>query len=78
MTKYSPTNTDVGAPSNLLPQSVLDTLSTAIILVDTRMQVRYLNASAQMLLEISSGRALQAPLAHLLPDNPQLHLELRF
>ncbi|MCX2979829.1 PAS domain-containing protein [Halieaceae bacterium IMCC14734] len=76
MTKYSPTNTDVGAPSNPLPQSVLDTLSTAIILVDTQMQVRYLNASAQMLLEISAGRALQAPLAQLLPDNPQLHEEL--
>jgi two-component system nitrogen regulation sensor histidine kinase GlnL len=76
MTKHSPTNTEMTAAENSLQQSILDTLSTAIILVDSQMQVRFINASAQMLLEISSSRALRAPLTQLLPDNPQLHDEL--
>lgn len=76
MTKHSPTNTEMGSRTSPLQQSILDTLSTAIILVDTQMQVRFMNASAQMLLEVSASRALQAPLAQILPDNPQLHDEL--
>ncbi len=41
---------------------LLDNLSTAVLLVDDGLKVRYLNPAAEMLLAISRTRALEAPL----------------
>lgn len=45
-----------------LPRRLLDNLSTAVLLVDTDLKVRYLNPAAEALLAISRARAVGLPL----------------
>ena len=58
-----------------LHTSILDNLSAAIVLVDTRLHVTYLNPSAEALLEASGMRVLGEPLGRVLRDRGDPTLE---
>ncbi len=53
-------------------EDILDTLSTGVITLDTRLQVVYINAAAQVLLEASEARALGQDARALLVDGGEL------
>lgn len=50
-------------PDNIFAKRLLDNLSTAVLLVDAALIVRYMNPSAEALLAISRARTIGAPLA---------------
>ncbi|HEX6592723.1 MAG TPA: nitrogen regulation protein NR(II), partial [Moraxellaceae bacterium] len=50
---------------NNLPKRLLENLSTAVLLVDAALIVRYLNPAAEALLAISRARAVGAPLTDI-------------
>jgi two-component system nitrogen regulation sensor histidine kinase GlnL len=54
------------------PFSGLDLLSSAVVLVDERLNIRYLNAGAENLFAVSHRRLLGMPLAKLLGEPPGL------
>ena len=55
-------------------QTILENMSTAVVLVDTSFSVEYINASAEILLAISLRQARKIPLLTLLHnDNTILH-----
>lgn len=58
-------------------RQLLDNLNTALLLVDSRLRIGYLNSAAQTLLEVSESRSLGAPLPELFPAHPELIDELR-
>lgn len=45
---------------------ILDSLTTAVLIVDSKLAVRYLNPAAENLLETSNSRSRGTPLTHLL------------
>jgi two-component system nitrogen regulation sensor histidine kinase GlnL len=50
----------------------LDLLSSAVILVDAQMQVRYVNPAAENLFAVSHRLLVGKPLKHLVGDSPEL------
>ena len=54
------------------PFSGLDLLSSAVVLVDERLFIHYLNAGAENLFAVSHRRLIGAPLSQLLGDPPGL------
>ncbi|MDT3670909.1 MAG: nitrogen regulation protein NR(II) [Aromatoleum sp.] len=54
------------------PFSALDLLSSAVVLVDDRLVIRYLNAGAENLFAVSQRRLLGMPLSTLLGEPPGL------
>lgn len=58
------------------PFSGLDLLSSAVVLVDDRQIVRYLNASAENLFAISQRKLIGRPLTHLLGEQHGLEAAL--
>lgn len=54
------------------PFAGLDLLSSAVLLLDERLQIRYFNPGAENLFEMSQRRVLGMPLAKLLGDPPGL------
>uniref|UniRef100_A0ABX1N710 Sensory histidine kinase/phosphatase NtrB n=1 Tax=Aromatoleum buckelii TaxID=200254 RepID=A0ABX1N710_9RHOO len=64
-------------PSNPGPFAGLDLLSSAIVLVDADLVIRYLNAGAENLFEVSQRRLLGQPLSALLGEPPGLSAALQ-
>ncbi|CAK0778520.1 sensory histidine kinase NtrB [Gammaproteobacteria bacterium] len=60
---------------NAAPRA-LDNLSTAVLLFDDQLRLRYLNPAAEMLLAMSKRQALGLPLEDLLPHNRSFCLRL--
>lgn len=56
----------------MAPQDILDSLDTAIVLVDDRLLVVDMNSAAENLLGVSRGRALGSPLLPLVDDDETL------
>ncbi|MCK0509492.1 nitrogen regulation protein NR(II) [Aromatoleum anaerobium] len=59
---------DLHRPSNTGPFAGLDLLSSAIVLVDADLVIRYLNPGAENLFEVSQRRLLGQPLSTLLGE----------
>ena len=58
-------------------EELLDTLSTAIVVMDRRLRVRYLNSAAETLFGISSQRARGSAAADLLQEGARIFERLR-
>lgn len=56
---------------------VLENLTTAVLVVDTSLRVRYINTATEMLFEISQRQAEHVPLQSLLPGEQRLLSSLR-
>jgi two-component system, NtrC family, nitrogen regulation sensor histidine kinase GlnL len=56
-------------PTDTLHTQLLDNLATAIVLVDARMHVSYLNAAAETLLGLSKARALGESIDQVFSEN---------
>jgi two-component system nitrogen regulation sensor histidine kinase GlnL len=54
-----------------LHKPLLDSLSTAIILVDNNLLLRHLNPAAEALLSLSSERARGEPLTYFFTSRPR-------
>ncbi|CAI08456.1 nitrogen regulation protein NR(II) [Aromatoleum aromaticum] len=67
---------DLHRPSNPGPFAGLDLLSSAIVLVDAELVIRYLNAGAENLFEVSQRRLLGQPLSALLGEPAGLRAAL--
>lgn len=52
-----------------LHKRLLDNLSTAILLMDEKLRLSYINPAAEILLEVSSARVLGKPVSHLFSEN---------
>ena len=59
------------------PFAGLELLSTAVILLDARLQIRYVNPSAENLFAISQRLLIGTPLAHLLGEPAELMAALQ-
>ncbi len=57
-----------------LYKRLLDNLSTAILLMDDKLNLTYINASAEALLQLSAGRVIGAPVSQLFSEDGA-HLE---
>jgi two-component system nitrogen regulation sensor histidine kinase GlnL len=55
-----------------LPQQILENLNTAVLLVDSNLQLRAINPAGEMLFETSSHQVTGQPLTQLLPHNQAL------
>lgn len=51
---------------------ILESLSTAVLVLDSGLRVRYLNPAGEMLLAVSTRQAQSQPLHDLLPGSPEL------
>ena len=58
-------------------RQLLDNLTTALLLVGQDLRVSYINASAQVLLELSETRSVGACIDQLFPHQDQLMAELK-
>ena len=47
-------------------QSILDNLHSAVFVVDSNLQIEYMNPSAEMMFHISNKRAMHKPLTELI------------
>lgn len=54
-----------------IAKRLLDSLSTAVLLCDTELRLRYLNPAAESLLAVSQSRVLMAPLDEVLIESKQ-------
>jgi two-component system nitrogen regulation sensor histidine kinase GlnL len=58
--------------SDTLQQQLLDSLSTAILLLDDRLKVQYLNVAAEMLLEVSGRRGQGLEIGMLMTESQSI------
>jgi two-component system nitrogen regulation sensor histidine kinase GlnL len=56
-------------PTRYRDNLLLDNLSTAVMLLDAKLRIQYLNPAAEMLLEFSGTRSLGLSVEHLLMEN---------
>ncbi len=56
---------------------LLDSLATAVILLDGKLAVRYINSAAEALLQTSAARALDEPISHLFSTESDCTQDLR-
>ena len=60
-----------------LPKSLLDNLTTAVLLLDENLRVRYLNPAAEHLLAASRSQMVGTPIRQLVSENdPNAHADM--
>ena len=58
-------------------KALLDSLTTAIVLVDQNLRLRHLNPSAEALLAVSCERSLGEPMSHYIQETEETEAQLR-
>ncbi len=64
-------------PPSIPCQNIIDSLTTAVVILDDNLKVRFINASAEIMFDISSRQAESIPFMVMLPGEHDLFVSLR-